>query len=489
MPKPKPAETRRDFISRCMSSDEMTDKFDDSDQRFAVCLSYWDDGDEEEKARSYKPTSGMKAEAAKGLAWRKEFGRGGTAVGIARARDIANGKELPLKTVKRMHSFFSRHEVDKRAEGFRPGEKGYPSNGRIAWALWGGDPGQRWARQRADDDEKKAEGDVTDAVRAGLKEKAEKHNKEHGEAASKRTTLRTLISVFKRGVGAYRTNPGSVRPNVRSPEQWAYARVNSFLYALRNGKFRSGKHDTDLLPKGHPMSSKKSEETMELEHKGVSFEVKEIDADGRIAGYGSIFNNVDGGGDVVVKGAFADCISDMMVKRYKPKMLWQHDPSQPIGVWDSMKEDERGLFVQGRILAKVAKGAEAIELVRAGAIDGLSIGYKTMDEEYVSTERGTIREIKRARVMETSLVTFPMNPEARVTDVKQLASPRDVEQILRKSGVPNNFAKLVALHGFEGAMTRLNDDFRDGGEEKAIELERLAALKKKLQGLKETINA
>lgn len=91
------------------------------------------------------PSDGMVKEAEKGLAWRDEFGRGGTAVGIARARDISNGVRLSPDTVKRMNSYFSRHEVDKDAEGFRPGEAGFPSNGRIAWALWGGDAGARWA--------------------------------------------------------------------------------------------------------------------------------------------------------------------------------------------------------------------------------------------------------------------------------------------------------------------------------------------------------
>lgn len=96
---------------------------------------------------NHKPTSGMVEEANRGLDWRREFGRGGTSVGIARARDISNGKSLPLATVKRMKSFFARHEVDKKAEGFRPGEKGYPSNGRIAWALWGGDAGKSWSEK------------------------------------------------------------------------------------------------------------------------------------------------------------------------------------------------------------------------------------------------------------------------------------------------------------------------------------------------------
>jgi hypothetical protein len=91
------------------------------------------------------PTDAMAAEARRGLEWRREFNRGGTAVGVARARDIMGKDTLSISTVRRMHSFFSRHEVDKQGKGFTPGD-GYPSAGRIAWALWGGDPGQTWAR-------------------------------------------------------------------------------------------------------------------------------------------------------------------------------------------------------------------------------------------------------------------------------------------------------------------------------------------------------
>jgi hypothetical protein len=104
--------------------------------------------------------------------------------------------------------------------------------------------------------ETKGEQKASAAVKKTLKEKAEKHNADVGNVASKRTNVRTLSAVFDRGVGAYQTNPGSVRPTVTSAEQWAYARVNSFLYVLRNGRFRGGKHDTDLLPAGHPQSSK-----------------------------------------------------------------------------------------------------------------------------------------------------------------------------------------------------------------------------------------
>lgn len=96
----------------------------------------------------------MAQEAQRGLDWRAEFGRGGTQVGVARARDISNRTNLSLETVNRMVSFFARHEVDKDAQGFRPGEEGYPSAGRIAWALWGGDPGRAWAKRKQSEAEK-----------------------------------------------------------------------------------------------------------------------------------------------------------------------------------------------------------------------------------------------------------------------------------------------------------------------------------------------
>ena len=95
-----------------------------------------------------KPTKGMIEEAEKGLEWRREYGRGGTQVAVARATNIKNGDNLSFDTISRMNSFFARHEVDKKAEGFYPGEEGFPSAGRIAWALWGGDAGQSWASKK-----------------------------------------------------------------------------------------------------------------------------------------------------------------------------------------------------------------------------------------------------------------------------------------------------------------------------------------------------
>lgn len=100
-------------------------------------------------SEGYAPPRGAREEAKRGLAWRREYGRGGTAVGIARARDIAAGKQLSASTIKRMVSFFARHEVDKQGKGWSPGSEGFPSNGRIAWALWGGNAGRSFANKVA----------------------------------------------------------------------------------------------------------------------------------------------------------------------------------------------------------------------------------------------------------------------------------------------------------------------------------------------------
>ena len=222
-----------------------------------------------------KPTAGMAEEAERGLNWRKEFGRGGTRVGVARANQLIRRESLSPDTVKRMFSFFARHAVDAQAEGFRQGEKGYPSNGRIAHALWGGDSGKSWSKKKRDQinreleksldvesiefiqfDEYKAP-KVSEKVREGLRNKVKDHNDKYGDNPAKRVNLRMLEAVFRRGVGAYNTNPQSVRPSVSSSDQWAYARVNAFMRAVRTGRFSGGKFDTDLLPKGHPLSTKK----------------------------------------------------------------------------------------------------------------------------------------------------------------------------------------------------------------------------------------
>ena len=234
-----------------------------------------DGGEKAESDVNTTPTDAMAANATRGLALRQEYGRGGTQVGVARANQLKSKERLSPRTVRRMHSYFSRHEVDKRAEGFRRGEAGWHSAGLVAWLLWGGDEGQSWAsrkvreldKERDKTDElvpfmedlpleEKAPTKISEAVKKGLAEKVKEHNDKHGDKKGKRVTQRMLEAVFRRGVGAYNTNPSSVRPSVRYADQWAYARVNVFLGAVRTGRFKRGKFDTDLLPEGHPLKSK-----------------------------------------------------------------------------------------------------------------------------------------------------------------------------------------------------------------------------------------
>ena len=96
---------------------------------------------------NFSPPQSVRKEAQKGLDWRKEHGRGGTSIGIARARDLSNGVHISPETAKRMKAYFDRHESDKKGKGWTPGEKGFPSNGRIAWALWGSDAGWSWSKK------------------------------------------------------------------------------------------------------------------------------------------------------------------------------------------------------------------------------------------------------------------------------------------------------------------------------------------------------
>ncbi|MEJ6391828.1 HK97 family phage prohead protease [Gymnodinialimonas sp. 2305UL16-5] len=126
-----------------------------------------------------------------------------------------------------------------------------------------------------------------------------------------------------------------------------------------------------------------------------------------IEGYASLFGATDQGGDVVEKGAYAKSLK----AGRRVKMLWQHDPNEPIGIWDEVREDSRGLYVKGRLLDDVARAREAAALTKAGAIDGLSIGYRTVKAN--KDERGR-RLLSEVELWEVSLVTFPMLPEARV---------------------------------------------------------------------------
>lgn len=147
---------------------------------------------------------------------------------------------------------------------------------------------------------------------------------------------------------------------------------------------------------------------MNLEHKFCTLGTDVTVTDGTtISGYASLFGASDQGGDTVQRGAYATSLA----KGRGVKMLWQHDPAQPIGVWDDVREDDKGLWVKGRLLTDVAKGREAASLIAARAIDGLSIGYRTVKASKTASGGRLLSELE---LWEVSLVTFPMLTEARV---------------------------------------------------------------------------
>lgn len=139
-----------------------------------------------------------------------------------------------------------------------------------------------------------------------------------------------------------------------------------------------------------------------------------IDSDGVFEGYASLFGVADLGRDVVEPGAFAASLAARGAGGVR--MLWQHDPAEPIGAWLSIREDERGLRVRGRLALDVARAREVHALMRGKAVDGLSIGYRV--ERSRSDPAAKVRRLQRLDLWEISIVTFPMLPQARVAQVK-----------------------------------------------------------------------
>lgn len=187
---------------------------------------------------------------------------------------------------------------------------------------------------------------------------------------------------------------------------------------------------------------------MKIKHMVRQFDIKEINNDGTFEGYGSVFNVVDHSKDVVIPGAFEKSLENWKSRKMMPPILWQHDSRNPIGVYEKMEEDSVGLFVQGRLLVgEVNQAKEAHALMKAGALSGLSIGYRTIVDEF-DRETG-INTLKELELWEVSPVTFPDNDFARITDVKSIITERDFENFLRESGFSRSEAVRIASTGFE----------------------------------------
>ena len=172
-----------------------------------------------------------------------------------------------------------------------------------------------------------------------------------------------------------------------------------------------------------------------LSRKSYPMEIKEISDEGYFSGYGSVFDVVDDWDDVIVRGAFAETL-----RKKTPVMLWQHDSSNPIGVYEKIYEDDIGLWLEGRLLLDIEKGREAHILLKNRAIRGLSIGFLPLAWEDEMRSRKKIRVLKDIDLWEVSLVTFPANPKAVVDEVKTV---RGLENFLRDAGLSRSEAKAA----------------------------------------------
>ena len=189
------------------------------------------------------------------------------------------------------------------------------------------------------------------------------------------------------------------------------------------------------------------------QHSG-KLEIKGVSDAGEFEGHGSVFNVEDSYGDIVVAGAFKRSLDEHRAAGTLPAMLWQHDSSQPIGVYTDMKEDGAGLYVKGQILLETRAGKEAHALLKAKAIRGLSIGFVERDSSY--DKLTGIRTVKDVDLWEVSLVTFPANRSATVEQVKGangITTERDLERFLRDAGMSK--AEAVA------SVARLRKDILD----------------------------
>jgi HK97 family phage prohead protease len=212
---------------------------------------------------------------------------------------------------------------------------------------------------------------------------------------------------------------------------------------------------------------------MEIKH--LDIQVKAGEAEGVIEGYGSVFGNTDAYGDRIDRGAFADSL-----RARKPKMLWQHDMDEPVGVWDEVSEDDRGLRVKGRLALGTARGRDAQELIGMGAMDGLSIGFRARDYEM----DGNNRVLKSIDLYEVSLVTMPANLLATITDIRSMDDAPAVERAIREAlKLSRNEAKAFMSGGFKGLL-----NLRDAGAEFLDANQRdVEAVKSKLKQLLEQL--
>lgn len=211
----------------------------------------------------------------------------------------------------------------------------------------------------------------------------------------------------------------------------------------------------------------------------------DVEEDGTFEGYASVFGVRDSYNEVVEPGAFVESLVRHKREGSKPLMLWQHNPDEPIGVWDDLAEDKKGLWGKGRLLRGVRRADEAHIMLKNGALQGLSIGYREVDTE--PAENGGARKLVKLDLLEVSVVSFPANRRARIETVKSERteefvrrlrdgdppSIKEFEDVLRDAGIPKSMAVAIASHGYAKAVRSESG----GTEAKAALAEALSSLR------------
>ena len=389
------------------------------------------------------PQSARKA-ARRALRFKEKNGSGcGTSVGWQRANQLASGEALSLSTVKRTYSFLSRAAVYN--QGKFTDADGKQICGSIMYAAWGGSSMRSWCKGVIDKAERSnientEERNITSAVKEALQKKVKDHNE--GNPKHK-ASYGMLAACFRRGIGAYKTNPQSVRPSVKSPEQWAFARVNALLYALRNEKFKGGKFDTDLLPSSHPLSTKRSKMSEEekrnkdVERRSYvpstdSLEVRMDEESRTVEGYAAVFNQptmIGAVEEVIAPGAFDERMMDDVVA------LFNHDWNMPLARSNKgegtleLKVDEHGLYYRFE-LGNQTYAKDLAESIKRGDVQGSSFGFVVREDDYEKKSDGTYRRTinKLARIADVSPVVNPAYPQTSVKMRDAIAALEEQEQ-------------------------------------------------------------
>ena len=220
----------------------------------------------------------------------------------------------------------------------------------------------------------------------------------------------------------------------------------------------SNENDTEPLKVVEEKEETTGDDYEEKSFIEIKSEIKAESDDGTFEGYGSVFNNTDLGNDIIKKGAFQKSLNQRGEKGVK--LLYQHKSDMPIGVFDEIKEDSHGLYVKGRLALKTQAGKDAYELLKMGALDGLSIGFRVNPKSVSYDKRKNQRTIKEVDLMEISLVTFPMNPKATVRQVKgEEISIREWENGLRDAfNLSRSESKIAAKAVNQAFIQREVDD-------------------------------